>query len=69
MNNINESTQKEQIKEKINEDLAKAISITMILESDMQMENSDVYANAVKVVQDILKNVQQNVEQLFSQES
>lgn len=69
MNNINGSTQKEQIKEKINEDLAKAISITMILESDMQMENSDVYANAVKVVQDILKNVQQNVEQLFSQES
>lgn len=51
--------------EVINEKLQEAISITILLENDMMIQNSDgVGANAVKVIHNILKSIQVDLQNL-----
>lgn len=53
--------------EKVNKSLEKAISIIILLENDMLIQNGDgIGASAVKVVHDILKSAQQQIKKLFT---
>lgn len=62
-----ETAQISKTKERIEENLQKAVSIIILLENDMNLQNSDgVGANAVKVIHDILKAVQLDIGELFN---